>query len=247
MYFYQTKHHMNMKGQKAEILIIFQQQLFAEGLALMLRRNKDYHVRLFALNPQTVLQDIQKLPADFLIFELSYITKPLIEIFRQIRLVPELKNILLVTGMIPQHYFEELRYIVNGFLSRFAQMNDLFIALQQIQAEGKFFSTQLVNVILSNQPHLEATKLLTIREKEILQFWFLMDIHHIAHELSISEATVRTHLKNIRQKLGRPSLMRLMFHACQESQLNGHSNSFCSYCKSLCSADTTQWLKCHTS
>ncbi|WP_081804896.1 helix-turn-helix transcriptional regulator [Draconibacterium orientale] len=47
----------------------------------------------------------------------------------------------------------------------------------------------------------------------------------------MSESTVRTHLKNIRQKLGSINYLQIMIYACQHNLISDNHKPICPNCR----------------
>lgn len=226
-----------MFNKTIRICISYHQKLVADGMASILSRNKKMIVSKLCMNKlEDLKKEISIHKPQILIFEAEYISPHFIELLEKTRQSYPQLQLLVVSGMVSHELLNELLLIINGYLLRTCEAEKLLFAVQEITETGKFLCPQLINTLLDKKDGETPVKnILTSREKEILLQWFhLGRIFKIAEKLHISETTVRTHLKNIRDKLGKPSSAKLIFYACQENHANGNTNPVCPYCKSVC-------------
>lgn len=226
-----------MSNKTIKICISYHQRLVADGIASILSREKKMVVcKLFLNNPTELKKEISFHKPDILLLEAEYIGPHFIELLEKTRQTfPQLK-LLVVSGMISHEILNDLLLIIEGYLLRTCEAEKLLFAVQEVIESGKYLCPRLINTLVDRKGANEQMKqILTPREKEILLLWFnLGSTFHIAEKLHISKTTVRTHLKNIRDKFGKPSSAKLIFYACQENQANGNTNPVCPYCKSVC-------------
>ncbi len=119
---------------------------------------------------------------------------------------PDLPVIMLTVFDDNKHVLEAILAGASGYLLKKDVARKLFNALDEVLAGGAPLSMNVARMMLEyvNSLHAKASKdvNLTIREKEILVS--LMNGNNnkmIAHALGISIETVKTHIKNIYEKL----------------------------------------------
>lgn len=226
-----------MPHKTIKICIAYHQKLVADGIASILIRDKKMVVCNICLNnPAELMKEIPVHKPDILLLEAEYIGPHFIELLEKIRQTfPQLK-LLVVSGLVSHELLNELLLIIEGYILRTCEAEKLMFAIHEVMEAGKYLCPQLINTLVNRKDAETRTNhYLTPREKEILLMWFnLGSIFQISEKLHISKTTVRTHLKNIRDKLGKPSSAKMIFYACQENQANGNPNPVCPYCKSVC-------------
>ncbi len=227
-----------MTHKTIKICISYHQKIVADGIASILSKDKKVDVcKVCMNNPAELMKEIPIHKPDILLLEAEYVGPHFIELLEKIRSTfPRLK-MLIVSGLVSHDILNELLLVVEGYLLRTCEGEKLSLAIHEIMESGKYLCPQLINTLINRKNAETRTNHdLTPREKEILLLWFnLGSIFQIAEKLHISKTTVRTHLKNIRDKLGKPSSAKMIFYACQENQANGNPNPVCPYCKSACS------------
>lgn len=222
--------------------IFYHQQLVGEGIAAVLSTRRSLIPGpVLLLDPETIDREIDNHQMDLLILELAYISRHVLNTIRKLRASFPRQKILTVSGMISHHYLHDLMQVVDGYVLRTCSHDLLFKAVDEVLASGRYLCPQLMEEIMDHRVKHPLRDALTLRENEILLSWFSMNsTEEIARKLFISPPTVRTHLKNIREKFGKPSLMKMLFYACQETQFNSDTEPICPYCKSFCTINSKE-------
>lgn len=222
--------------EKINICISYDQRLVAEGIASVISRLKEIRIQKVISNkPKPLYECINTNHPDLIIMELAYIAPGSIEMINKIRQVfPQIK-LLVVSGLVCHRFLEALMHLIDGYLIRTCSSEKIRLAITEIMESGKYLCPQLISTLMDEDDHDQPTQNLTAREKEVLALWASSNTaSQIADNLNISSTTVRTHLKNIRDKFGSSNQVKMMFHACKENMINGHLHPICPYCKSFC-------------
>ena len=228
---------MMTNANQKRILISFDQQLVADGLSAILSKSKDFYLCGQLKHRSESFDKLSDYRADLLIIERCDMSVKNIEFIRQIRQSnPELK-LLVISCPISHTFLEEIMHFTNGYLLRTCSSEKLTRAIIEIIESGKYLCPQLIDTLLKDD-HKDLVEMeLTARENEVLALWFTLKSNvEIADQLNISNATVRSHIKNIRQKFGNASQLQMMIYACQENILPGKFKPMCPNCRSFCSA-----------
>ena len=106
---------------------------------------------------------------------------------------------------------EILKEGINGYLLKKDSHNELINAIRAIKNDKIYLSSEINSMLVKGLYGHEEQKLLTSREREILQLIAKEFTNKdIAEELFISERTVETHRKNIFRKTGTNTLVGLI-------------------------------------
>jgi len=218
-----------------KILIAYDQSLVAEGLAALLSKQKDLSVIEVFENNSVLNLKLEEYDADILIVELS---SWVIQHFEYIKTIhnsyPALK-LLILSELIEHRQLEELMPHIHGYILKTCSSEKVFFAIREIFGSGKYLCSKAIDVYFRNENDKQTELDLTSREKEILTGWLTTkNNNELAMQLNISQSTVRTHLKNIRQKLGDVNHIQLMNYACRENILKGKFKPICNNCRSFC-------------
>ncbi len=223
-------------ANQIRVLISFNQQLVADGLSAILSKSKGFHLCGQLKHKTFPLNKLSEYGADVLILELCDMSVKNIEFVKQVHQSnPELK-LLVISCPISHTFLEEIMHFTNGYLLRTCSSEKLYQAINEICESGKYLCPQLIDTLLKDD-HKDLVEIeLTARENEVLALWFILNSNvEIADQLNISNATVRSHIKNIRQKFGNASQLQMMIYACQENILPGKFTPMCPNCRSFCS------------
>ncbi len=128
-----------------------------------------------------------------------------IEAVKKIRSFNKTVQIIMLTVFDDdEHVFNSLEAGANGYLLKKNIVDKLILSMREVLNGGAPMSSAIARMIVNkmHQPAEKTDYQLTIREKEILTSLSKGNSHKmIAGEMQISIDTVRTHLKNIYQKL----------------------------------------------
>jgi DNA-binding NarL/FixJ family response regulator len=145
--------------------------------------------------------------------------------------MPEIKILLLAVEEKEEHLFEALRSGASGYLLKNLLPNELLAFIHMIYRGEYIISGPIAKKIVESLANnhltdmnsyrsLKKEDILTKREKEILvQVIKGLTNREIAHELYISENTVKNHLRNIMEKLQMNNRVQAATYALQEGWL----------------------------
>ncbi|RXQ87786.1 response regulator transcription factor [Ancylomarina salipaludis] len=124
---------------------------------------------------------------------------------------------------------------VDGYLLRTCSSKKLVLAIHEIFEGRKYLCSQLIPILLEDNHENDFKIDLSSREKEVLSLLYTTKHNsEIAEKLNISQTTVRTHLKNIRQKCGDKNEIQLMRYACNKNILKENNIPLCPNCRFFC-------------
>lgn len=221
-----------MENANIKVLIAYDQALIADGLEALFYRHKDINLVASFENGNGLNNSISQFQADILIVEL---TNWISQHFEYIQIIhntfPDLK-LLIISELISHGQLEALMPLIHGYILRTCSSEKIFFAIREIHGSGKYLCSRAIDVYFGDEKNHDADFELTEREKEILTGWLsTKDNDELASQLNISQSTVRSHLKNIREKLGNISHNQMMNFACRENIINGKFKPLCSNCK----------------
>lgn len=152
--------------------------------------------------PQVILMDL-KLP------ELDGV-----EAIRQILSVrPETRIVVLTSSDVDAEVVTALEAGALGYLAKTSPREDFLKAIRQVSLGQSWLPARLTRKLLTPNPP-STSGMLTDREREVLSLlargW---SNQSIARELSIAEATVRSHVSRILDKLGVSNRVEAVLHA----------------------------------
>jgi DNA-binding NarL/FixJ family response regulator len=188
------------KGKKIRVLLIENQTLTRVGIETILGRQDDFEIvgeaetsaegfRLFReLKPDVTLMSL-RLPESCAVDEIE---KFLAEDGRG-------RIIVLADQAGDAEISRSLKQGASGYVCKDVSETDLVRAIRAVGAGGKFIQDEVANVLSENLWQEELTK----TELKILRAIVTGKANkEIAFDLNVSENTVKTHVKNVFEKLG---------------------------------------------
>jgi DNA-binding NarL/FixJ family response regulator len=122
---------------------------------------------------------------------------------RLLRVRPQPKLIVVSMHDDPQLVHEMIRLGVRGYLHKAVARHDLLMAIRGVHRSRQGVTVLLSKALSWNKPSDPAVGVLTEREQEVLSLVALaLSNRQIAAQLSITEGTVKRHLRNVFGKLG---------------------------------------------
>ncbi|WP_297095677.1 response regulator transcription factor [uncultured Draconibacterium sp.] len=215
-----------------KILIAYDQRLVADCLKSYLTDQKHLLVVGMVNSEDNLYIAIEELKPDLIVFEFMLWSIKYIDYMSSLNIrFPQLK-ILVISELISHELMAKIMPYINGYIVKTCAAEKIIIAIQEIKSSGKYLCPKAVDKYFSC-PHGEKTNSqLTTREKQILGTWITEDTYNaVANTLNISESTVRTHLKNIREKLGSINHLQMMIYACQHNLISDKHKPICPNCR----------------
>jgi DNA-binding NarL/FixJ family response regulator len=191
------------------VLIADDQAMVRAGLRLILENQGDIEVAGEAADGEETLAAVRRLDPDVVLMD---IRMPRLDGIAATRTLiasdPQLRVLIVTTFDADQYVFEALRAGASGFILKDASPEQLVAAVRLVATGDALVAPARTRRLIEAQVrpkashNTEAVKDLTGREREILVLMARgLDNAQIGSELSISEATVRTHVGHVLAKL----------------------------------------------
>lgn len=193
------------------VFITDDHEMYLEGLALLLGKQKDIEVIGTASSGKALLNQLRDLQTDILLLDVYLPDTTEEELLQQIRASrPELKVIYLTLLRGTRYIHKLTRYNIQGYVLKNAPLEELLTALRTVQDGNSYFSKD-VHIGDSNEDFRntitiedrQIDDILSRRELEVLKLICREYSNaEIAEKLFLSVSTVETHRKNLIAKLG---------------------------------------------
>lgn len=218
-----------------KIAIAFDQQLVADGLKVILSNQDDIEVVDLIENKENIFDKIPGLNPHIVIFEFLFWMEKYIDLLSKLHLLfPNLK-ILIISELVSEKMVKLIMPHVNGYLLKTCNSEKLILAIREIVETGIYMCPKAIDEFFKCKRTVKNDNTLTVREKEVLCTWMeSKGTNDIAGNLNISVSTVRTHMNNIRQKLGNLNHLQLMIYACRQNIMDRNFSPICPNCRSFC-------------
>lgn len=193
-----------------KVLLVDDHALFRDGLASMLSLSEDFVVVGEASNGREALHQAEQLQPDVILMDIDMPDIDGIEATRQIKSAkPEVRIVMLTVYDEQERLFEAIRAGAQGYLLKSIRASELLDQLRGLSqgeaAISRRTAARILDEFRSLEQHaaiIEPDGGLSARETQVLELVVdRLSNKEIAEELSISEHTVKNHLKNILAKL----------------------------------------------
>lgn len=208
---------MEQPAKRFSVLVADDQQLFLEGLCLILKQESEIQRLITATNGADAAQMFEKEKPCLLITDLNM---PGMDGFQLIRCIrKKYSTVKIIAVSVREDIYsvtETIKLGVNGFLNKICSKETLLQAVKQVLCGGNYFPPSIVQRLTSGavRDELAMRADLSCREKDIMRL--ICDgktTFEIADTLCISDQTVVSHRKNILCKLGVKNTAGAVYYA----------------------------------
>lgn len=207
------------------VALIEDNRLVREGIAALLNRTED--IRVVAGGASGDLDALKRARPHVLLLDLGLRNGDSLRVTQRIRReLPDAR--VIVMDLLPAH--EELVDFVNagvsGFIMKDATLDDLVHTIRQVakgvnvlpaQMTGTLFSQIARNAVATNRPLALAAVRMTPREREVVSLIAEgLSNKEIAARLHIATHTVKSHVRNVMEKLTLRTRLQIAAYAHRE-------------------------------
>lgn len=220
---------------KIKIVIAFDERLVADGLKSILSGQNDLNILGTLKNDENIFHFVSQQNPDIIIFEFSWWMTSHLELMADFHSTFPETRILVISELVSQQMIEKIMPYINGYVVKTCSSDKVLISIHEIIESGKYLCPKALEKLFECDKAVESDSILTIREREVLCAWIESKGNdEVANHLNISVSTVRTHINNIRQKLGNLNHLQLMIYACRQNILDRNFRPVCPNCRSFC-------------
>jgi len=190
------------------ILIVDDHAVVRKGLAMVLRLESDFEIVGEMENGRVGLQAARSLNPDIVLADLVMPEMDGQEMALALRKTNPTIKIMMLTGTeVDDRVYDLVAAGIEGYVLKNIEPGELVRAIHAVVHGEAYLHPDVMKKILSRmQPQHSASVSLTPRELEILEWMASPNTYkQIASELSVSEETIRTHAKNILEKMKQPN------------------------------------------
>lgn len=175
-----------------------------EGLTSFLTGQDDLKLAGQACSGEEAVEMANQVKPDVILMDLNMPGIGGIEAIRQIKKDNPSVKILALTAYTEDEYVKEaLRAGALGYLLKEVSQAELLEAIRAVMREESYLAPKVVAALVSELDESRKKARLTKREKEVLQFMAEgLTNKEIADRLDLGVETIKTHARNIYEKLG---------------------------------------------
>lgn len=194
---------------RMRVLVVDDHTLFRKGLICLLEKDKEFQVVAEAENGTEGINKAKELRPDLVVMDIHMPGIGGIEATRRIRaLLPSAKVVILTVSERDKDLFEAIKSGAHGYLAKSLEPEELRTMLRGVFNGEAPITRMTASKILTEFASQLAKKLknpedeLSARERDVLQLLATgLTNKEIGRKLAMAENTVKTHLKNILNKL----------------------------------------------
>lgn len=190
------------------ILIVDDHAVVRKGLAMVLRLEPDLEVIGEAENGRLGLEAAKRLHPDIALVDLTMPEMDGHEMALELRKShPKIKVMMLTGTEVDDRVFDLVAAGIEGYVLKQIEPGELVRAIRAVVHGEAYLHPDIMKKIVGRiQPQKAPSVALTPRELEVLEWMATPNTYkQIALQLSVSEETVRSHAKNILEKLKQPN------------------------------------------
>jgi DNA-binding NarL/FixJ family response regulator len=213
------------------ILIVDDHAVVRKGLVMVLRQEADFEVIGDAQNGRAGLEAAQNLKPDIALIDLVMPEMDGQEMALALRNShPEIKIMMLTGTEVDDRVYDLVAAGIEGYVLKNIEPGELVRAIRSIIGGEAYLHPDVMKKVLTrmqNQVKPTTSTSLTPRELEVLEWMATPKTYRqIGETLSVSEETIRSHAKNILEKLGEPNRAQAVLASIRRGllKLNRHKN-----------------------
>jgi DNA-binding NarL/FixJ family response regulator len=190
------------------ILIVDDHAVVRKGLAMVLRLEADFEIVGEAANGRGGLEAAKHLQPDLVLADLVMPEMDGQEMALALRKSdPKTKIIMLTGNEVDDRVFDLVAAGIEGYVLKNIEPSELVRAIHAvIHGEAYLHPDVMKKIVGRMQPQRIPSVSLTPRELEVLEWMATPNTYkRIASQLNVSEETVRSHAKNILEKMKQPN------------------------------------------
>ena len=197
-------------SEMIRILVVDDHAVVRKGLVMVLRQETDFEVVGDAQNGRVGLETAQKLNPDIALIDMVMPEMDGQEMALALRKSrPNIKIMMLTGTEVDDRVYALVAAGIEGYVLKNIEPGELVRAIRSIVSGEAYLHPNVMKKVLNHmQTHMKPTPSisLTPRELEVLEWMTTSKTYRqIGETLSVSEETIRSHAKNILEKLGQPN------------------------------------------
>lgn len=189
--------------KETKVLMFIKHSVARAGLTRILKAEPNITIVGYVHENSQALRESIELKADILVIELDSNYENILGTLRKIKdSLPNIKMMVFINSINEKDIYELLSLGVSGYLNLESNYNEILSTFQATVNGKTVLSSNILTKVLDElRPNLNSEKL-TKREDDILMLLSAgMSNKDISRKLFISESTIRSHVKHLKEKL----------------------------------------------
>ncbi|WP_035467688.1 response regulator [Algoriphagus mannitolivorans] len=206
-----------------KILLLDDHKILLDGLKFLILGQQEVESVEAVSTVEEAMQKLDSFRPDLIVSDISVPKEGGIVFAKKVKAsFPDIKVIFLSMHEEPYMVKEALSTGAEGYVLKKAAHEELLKAIKDVAEGGMFFSAEIQKILIRRMAFPEDEKILTAREKEVLELIFEeLSNKEIGERLFISERTVETHRKNLYTKTKTNTVVGLLKFALENNLISG--------------------------
>lgn len=204
-----------------DVLIVDDHAVVRQGLRLLLEAQPNIRVVGEAADGETAVQRVRDLRPDVVLMDLIMPGMNGIEAIRRLKELPVESEVLVLSSSLEDHLVKQaLQAGARGYVLKVSRSADLVQAIERVAQGLSTLDPAATQIVLQQVRRQDPLETLTPREREIFEALARgLSNPEIAQQFTVSEATVRTHIANVLDKLGLRDRTQVTIYALKRGLL----------------------------
>ena len=206
-----------------KILLLDDHKILLDGLKFLIQTQEGVESVEAASSVEEGWNKVNSQSLDLIVSDISVPKEGGIAFAKMVKQAfPHIKIVFLSMHEEPYLVKEALATGAEGYVLKKAAHEELLKAVKEVAEGGMFFSAEIQKILIRRMAFPEDEKILTAREKEVLELIFEeLSNKEIGERLFISERTVETHRKNLYTKTKTNTVVGLLKFALENNLIAG--------------------------
>ena len=197
------------------ILIVDDHAVVRQGIRLLLENSSEIEVVGEAADGKMAIQLARTLTPDIILLDLLMPEMNGLQVLKRLRAEKLPSHVLFLTSSLEDHLVEQaLAGGADGYILKTTRASDLIEAIMRVARGEGALDPVAVQAIMRQTRGQDPLHSLTKRERQVFDHLALgQNASEISNLLTVSEATIRTHVANILEKLALRDRVQVMAYA----------------------------------
>ncbi len=186
-----------------KVLIVDDHTVVRQGLRLLMEAQADIEVLGEAASGEEALNIVKESKPDVILLDLIMPGMSGLDVLRELQKQSTANRVLVLTSSLDDHIVRQaLQAGAHGYLLKTSRAGDMLNAIRQTAQGISVLDPAVTRVLQQRLTGKDPLDTLTPREREVFDLLaYGMNNPQIAEKLVVSEATVRTHVTSVLDKL----------------------------------------------
>ena len=198
-----------------QVLIVDDHAIVRQGLRLLLEPQANIEVVGEAADGHIALQLIASFNPDVVLLDLWMAGLDGLGVLKQLQDAADKPAVIVLTSSLEEQQIKQaLAHGAMGYLLKTSRSSEVISAIEQVASGKPVLDPAATRVMIQQTQSQDPLEKLTGRERDVFDLMALgRNVAEVALTLTVSEATIRTHVAHVLDKLGLRDRVQIMAYA----------------------------------